>query len=119
MTIARMDGREIGSCFGWVVEHGAFSAVARVIGDLRSSLGVAVQRLESGVRLMLRRANRRAKQQCFLNEPEATRPWRHGGPIPGSFGDLPGSAGPLTEFGAKPPHFFGNLSGFVASNASG
>jgi len=69
--------RGIGSCFGWVVEHGGFSAAARVIGDPKSSLGAAVQRLEA-----------------------------------------PGPVGLPTEFWANPP-FPGNLSGFVASNASG
>jgi DNA-binding transcriptional LysR family regulator len=48
-----MDGRDRELLCG-VVEHDGFSAVARVIGDPKSSLGAAVQRLESslGPRLM-------------------------------------------------------------------
>jgi len=69
--------RGIGSCFGWVVEHGGFSAAARVM-VIPSQASVL---------------------RC-------------------SDWEAPGPVGLPTEFWANPP-FSGNLSGFVASNASG
>src|SRR5665213_2156805 len=54
-TIARMEWRDW-ELFCEVVEHGGFSAAARVIGHPKSSLSAAVQRLENhlGLRLIER-----------------------------------------------------------------
>jgi DNA-binding transcriptional LysR family regulator len=51
-TIARMDWRDW-ELFCEVVQHGGFSAAARVIGHPKSSLSAAVQRLESNLGLRL------------------------------------------------------------------
>src|SRR5260221_13649710 len=51
-TIARMDWRDW-ELFCRVVQHGGFSAAARVLGHPKSSLSAAVQRLENNLGLRL------------------------------------------------------------------
>lgn len=63
-----------------VGQHGGFSAATRVLGHPKSSLGAAVQRLESNLGLRQIERNTRhlrppqfvpAKVRCFLDEAHA------------------------------------------------